>query len=73
MTQKDPSHHHSKRYRSKGYLAERYDVDERTLDRWCQLEKFPKPDLRTPSGAPRWSDELIEAHERALVGKQESA
>jgi hypothetical protein len=63
MSQKDT------RYRSKGNLADRYEVSERTIDRWRKEEKFPQPDLVLPSGSPRWSDDTITAHERALVGK----
>jgi hypothetical protein len=57
-------------YRSKGSLADRYEVSERTIDRWRGEGKFPPPDLLLPSGSPRWSDDTISAHERALVGKQ---
>jgi hypothetical protein len=56
-------------YRSKGSLADRYEVSERTIDRWRGEGKFPPPDLVLPSGSPRWSDDTITAHERALVGK----
>jgi len=58
-----------KRYRSKGNLADRYEVSERTIDRWRTDGLFPAPDLVLPSGAPRWSDETITAHERTLVAK----
>ncbi|HEY6602928.1 MAG TPA: hypothetical protein VI009_14070 [Xanthobacteraceae bacterium] len=64
MSQKKDTH-----YRSKGSLADRYEVSERTIDRWREEGKFPPPDLVLPSGAPRWSDDLVEAHERGLVGK----
>jgi len=57
------------RYRSKGNLADRYEVSERTIDRSRGEGKFPPPDLVLPSGSPRWSDDTIMAHERALVGK----
>jgi len=65
------SHSKSKdtRFRSKGNLADRYEVSERTIDRWREEGKFPPPDLVLPSGSPRWSDDTIFAHERALVGK----
>ena len=56
-------------YRSKGSLADRYEVSERTIDRWREEGKFPPPDLVLPSGQPRWADDTIAAHERALVGK----
>ena len=57
------------RFRSKGNLADRYSVSPRTIDRWREEGKFPPPDLRLPSGSPRWSDDTITTHERALVGK----
>jgi hypothetical protein len=55
------------RYRSKGSLADRYEVSERTIDRWREEGKFPPPDLVLPSGQPRWSDATIERHERCSV------
>jgi hypothetical protein len=58
-----------RKYRSKGYLADRYDVCERTIDRWYGVGKLPPPDIVLPNGAPRWFDDTIEAHERGLVGK----
>jgi hypothetical protein len=57
-------------YHSKNELAHRYQVVTRTLDRWRVLGLFPEPDLTLPNGAPRWSDELVVAHERAAVGKK---
>jgi len=57
------------RYHSKNDLAERYRVVVRTLDRWRVDGLFPEPDLILPSGAPRWSDELVVKHERNAVGK----
>jgi hypothetical protein len=56
-----------KRYRSKGNLADRYEVSERTIDRWRSDGKFPQPDIVLPSGQPRWSDDTIERHERRSV------
>jgi hypothetical protein len=60
-----PTHYHSKRD-----LAARYNVTTRTIDRWAVDKLFPEPDLRLPSGACRWSDELVTAHERASVSKR---
>ena len=57
------------RYHSKNNLADRYGVVTRTIDRWCDDGLFPEPDLILPSGAPRWSDELVIAHERGSVAK----
>jgi len=58
------------RYHSKGDLAARYGVVTRTVDRWLGAGLFPKPDLFLPNGAPRWSDDLLVAHERAAVVKK---
>ena len=61
----------NRHYHSKGSLADRYEVSDRTIDRWREEGKFPQPDLVLPSGAPRWSDELIVNHERGAVPKAE--
>jgi hypothetical protein len=58
------------RYHSRRALADRYSVTTRTVDRWVYDGLFPAPDLRLPNLAPRWSDELVVAHERAAVGKK---
>jgi hypothetical protein len=54
-------------YFSQGDLAERYHVDERTIQRWRESRKLP-PATTLPSGRPAWANTVIEAHERALVG-----
>jgi hypothetical protein len=61
------------RYHSKSDLADRYRVVTRTVDRWRIDGHFPEPDLILPNGAPRWSDELVVAHERAAVGRKGAA
>ena len=58
------------RYHSKAVLAARYRVVTRTVDRWRFDRLFPEPDLILPNGAPRWSDEVVVAHERAAIGKK---
>jgi hypothetical protein len=58
-----------KRYHSKPALADRYSVSSRTIDRWRSDGLFPAPDLVLPSGAPRWSEELIVKHERNAVAR----
>jgi hypothetical protein len=62
----------AKRYFSKPILAERYSVSTRSIDRWVELGRFPHPDMRLPNGRPMWSDDLIEAYERGLVGGKDS-
>jgi predicted DNA-binding transcriptional regulator AlpA len=59
---------HDKRYLSKPALAGRYSVSTRSIDRWVELGRFPQPDFRLPNGRPMWSDNVVEAHERGLVG-----
>ena len=61
------------RYHSKRDLAARYHVVTRTIDRWCADGLFPPPDLVLPSGACRWSDELVTAHERNSVRRKGDA
>jgi hypothetical protein len=63
----------AKRYHSKPALADRYGVSSRTIDRWRSDGLFPAPDIVLPNGAPRWSDETVETHERGLVGKTSAA
>jgi hypothetical protein len=58
-----------KRFFSKPTLAGRYSVSTRSIDRWVELGQFPKADLRLPNGRPMWSSDVIEAHERDLVGR----
>jgi len=69
---KRPKPKQATRYHSKSDLADRYRVVTRTVDRWRVDGLFPEPDLILPNGAPRWSDELVVAHERAAVGKKET-
>jgi predicted site-specific integrase-resolvase len=58
---------------SKPALAQRYSVSSRTIDRWRTDGLFPAPDLVLPNGAPRWSDETVEQHERKAVAKTASS
>lgn len=57
------------RWLSKSDVVARYGITQRTLERWLKNKRFPAPDLHLPGGQPRWSDDLVEAHERGLVGK----
>jgi predicted DNA-binding transcriptional regulator AlpA len=57
------------RWLSKSEIVSRYGISPRTLERWLKTKRFPTPDLHLPGGQPRWSDAVVEAHERALVGK----
>jgi hypothetical protein len=55
---------------SKPLLAQRYAVSTRAIERWILSGRFPRPDLVLPNGRPRWSDEVVVAHERAAIGKK---
>jgi len=50
-------------------LAGRWDVDERTIQRWKKGigGKLPPADIRLPSGRPAWSDTLIESIEQGAA------
>jgi hypothetical protein len=52
------------RWFSKGEIAARYGITQRSLERWLKSAKFPAPDLHLPGGQPRWSDVLVATHER---------
>jgi predicted site-specific integrase-resolvase len=51
-------------------VAARYDTSTRTIERWVKSGKFPPP-TRMPNGRDYWSDIVIEAHERSLVGDRQ--
>jgi predicted DNA-binding transcriptional regulator AlpA len=61
---------HVNRWLSKSEIVARYGITQRTLERWLKSERFPAPDLQLPGGQPRWSDALVETHERNSVGKR---
>lgn len=53
---------------TKPALAQRYGgKSTRTIDRWVEAGRFPKPDIRLPNGQPAWADETIAQHELASV------
>ena len=56
-----------KRFWTRPSLAARYDKSPRSIDRWIELGRFPKPDIRLPNGQPAWADTTIERHELASV------
>ena len=54
-------------------LAKRYNVNERTIQRWKKSGKLPPPDLKMPPhGREAWTDTVIETHEKSFVGGPES-
>ena len=50
-------------------LATRYQVTTRTIDRMIEDGRLPPPDLYNGK-APLWSDEKIEANERAAAARR---
>lgn len=54
-----------KRYLRKTQVAERYQVSTRTLDRWAESGKLPKP-VRI-GVVPMWDLDELEAQERAAM------
>ena len=48
-------------------LAARYRVCTKSIDRWVGKKKYPPPDLQTPGGKDRWSNRVVEEHERDRV------
>lgn len=58
------------RYVCKSFLARRYDISPRTVDRWLQARKdgFPMP--LWIAGRPRWPLDSIEQWERSLAAQQ---
>jgi transposase len=61
-----------KTYFRKRQVAQRYGVGVRTVERMQGDGRLPPPDLIL-SRSPLWSDELLEAHERAAVLRASSS
>lgn len=53
-----------KKFYAKGELASRYATTPRSLERWVAAGRYPPPDLELPNGRKRWSDNLVESHEK---------
>jgi hypothetical protein len=47
-----------------GALARRYRRSERTITRWKNDGRLPKPDVLLPGDKPAWFETTIERHER---------
>ena len=58
----------SKRYVGRKFLCARYDVHDRTLDRWIATGSFPKPQMFNQRFA-RWDLDDIEVWEEQLREK----
>jgi hypothetical protein len=50
-------------------LAARYGVAMRSVERWVEMGNFPAP-MKLPNGRKYWKRDVIEEHERSLVGAQ---
>lgn len=55
----------SKRYLRKASVAERYDVDERTVDRMKDDGRLPKPIYR--GRLPMWAEDELDKSDRAAA------
>jgi hypothetical protein len=47
-----------------GALARRYRRSERTITRWKNDGRLPKPDVLLPGDKPGWFESTIERHEQ---------
>jgi predicted site-specific integrase-resolvase len=57
-----------KRYLTFRQLGQRYgDVHVRTIERWTKTGKLP-PATKLPNGRNAIAEDVIEVHERGLVG-----
>jgi hypothetical protein len=54
-----------KKFYAKTELALRYSTTPRSFERWVAAGRYPGPDLALPIGRKRWSDGLVERHEKA--------
>jgi hypothetical protein len=54
------------RWHSKRWVADRYGVHPRSIERWAKSGKFPAG-TQLPNKRWYWTDAEIEAHERNLV------
>jgi len=53
------------KFYAKTELARRYATTVRSFERWVAAKRYPGPDLALPNGRKRWSDGLVESHEKA--------
>jgi hypothetical protein len=54
-----------KKFYAKNELARRYATTVRSVERWVAAKRYPAPDLELPNGRKRWSDDIVERHEKA--------
>jgi predicted DNA-binding transcriptional regulator AlpA len=61
----NPSKSKSKKYLRKRAVAERYSIDERTVDRMARDGRLPAPIYRTRF--PIWDEDALDASDRAAT------
>jgi predicted DNA-binding transcriptional regulator AlpA len=60
-----PTKHKPKKYLRKKAVAERYSVDERTVDRMAEDGRLPSPQYR--GRFPLWDEAALDASDRAAA------
>jgi hypothetical protein len=55
------------RFLRKAGVAERYNVDPRSVDRWVASGKIPRPKYHKGSRIPLWDVAELDANDRAAV------
>jgi predicted DNA-binding transcriptional regulator AlpA len=61
-----------KSWSKKRAVAAHYNCSTRTIDRWVQAGRFPKP-IRLPNGHDYWTDGMIEEHDQRLLSNGKAA
>ncbi len=61
-----------KQYLRKKHLAERYQTTQRTIERRVSLGLLPQPEY-FGGRFPLWDPEILEQHERQLIGRRMAA
>jgi predicted DNA-binding transcriptional regulator AlpA len=64
MSKLNKLHIRSKRYLRKTAVAERYSVDERTVDRMAKDGRIPAPKYLPGSRIPIWDEDGLDANDR---------
>ena len=61
-----------KQFLRKRHLAERYQTTQRTIERRVELGLLPRPEY-FGGRFPLWDPEILEQHERQLLGRRRAA
>ncbi len=61
-----------KQFLRKRHLAERYQTTQRTIERRVSLGLLPRPEY-FGGRFPLWDPEILEQHERRLIGRRLAA